>query len=820
MEFAKSAPQTYYGINAMEEPNWINYKIFVSSTFRDMDYERDVIRFHIIPQLNERYRQNKVQFQLVDLRVGINTTSLSEEEKENHVLNVCFNNIEQSRPFFIALLGDRYGWIPSDQRWEAVFQRLNLEQQHLLSNSKGKSVTEMEILYGAIGNEGQHIDHSVFMVRSNKSYANMPAEVRKKFKDENEQQLKSLKQNIELIATRKQEEANVCYYDLEWDEKENKFIHLDDFETKLFDRLTDVIDQEIAQIDEEEKTWQGQETRNMLLQTSYAAQNSVITSFTEQAISLLDQGQNQILVCGSSGAGKSVIAAQCVEYLKLHGKQCCIAAVGQTTYSRQMRYILYRWLCQLGINGVNMENMSNPKLYELLHQRVEELRENGEEVWFVIDGVEHFAEYNDDDVYQVWLWEGVNVIMTVHSDYTSKVKHYHPYFQEITIDKWSREDKKELLAHYELQGNIELPNQIVDSMIASESSPLRMKMLMSVLCQLSISDFMSIRAMEETDEMTKINNYLISLVENAPRNFDDFVRYVFSILTGRMEASNANLLLFRYIAASVAGLRESDMSALLGKDWNPLTFHSLAFILGDIMTEDHYSRLWSIRSSIRDALLPNDKREIYRDLVKYLLTLSNDDALKRSILMYCIIEAEEYGDGASYLGEYCEYEDDKDMQTWLETSITLLLVDKERLTHLTNLCAKMPASKVAVFVDQIIRNGLNDIHDMQKTAEGKLWQKTLLSNLGEVELDVASGAAYKYAYQLLQTYNKEENIAKKKLYLNKAAETFECCVKYNPNDANAKQMYAVTLMELAQVAMSENNMEEADQLMSKMAELY
>ena len=33
-------------------------------------------------------------------------------------------------------------------------------------------------------------------------------------------------------------------------------------------------------------------------------------------------------------------------------------------------------------------------------------------------------------------------------------------------------------------------------------------------------------------------------------------------------------------------------------------------------------------------------------------------------------------------------------------------------------------------------------------------------------------------------------------------------------------MYAVTLMELAQVAMSENNMEEADQLMSKMAELY
>lgn len=27
------------------EQNWINYKIFVSSTFRDMDFERDVMDY-------------------------------------------------------------------------------------------------------------------------------------------------------------------------------------------------------------------------------------------------------------------------------------------------------------------------------------------------------------------------------------------------------------------------------------------------------------------------------------------------------------------------------------------------------------------------------------------------------------------------------------------------------------------------------------------------------------------------------------------------------------------------------------------------------
>ena len=806
-------------VNIMEQ-NWINYKIFVSSTFRDMDFERDVIRFRIIPELNDRYRPYRIQFQLVDLRVGINTSNLSEEEKENHVLNVCFNNIEQSRPFFIALLGDRYGWIPSDKRWETVFRRLNLEQQHLLSHSKGKSVTEMEILYGAIGNDGQYIDHSVFMVRSSRSYANMPPEIRSNYKDENEQQLNSLKQDILSTAAKKHEEANICYYDLEWDRAQNKFVRPDDFKTKLLARLTEVIDHEIAHIDEEEKTWQGQETKNAILQTEYAAQNSITTSFYQNLIRLIEQGRHQILISGDIGCGKSVLAAQSIEYLRKKGKKCCIATVGQTAYSRRMRDILYRWLYQLGSYETKIEALSNKQLYDLIRQRTEELRRAGEEVWFIIDGVEHFAEYNDDDVYQVWLWEEANVIMTAHPDYKPKIKHYHPYLTEITIDEWSHSDKLTLLDFYQRQGNMELPDKITERLISDGQSPLRIRMLMDVVCQLSISDFRTIRAMEEPDEMTKINNYLTSLVENAPRNFDDFVRYVFSILTDRMEASEAHLRLFRYIAASVVGLRESDMELLLGKEWDPLAFHSLAFILGDIMHEDHYSRLWTISNSVRNALLPRDKRDIYKELVHFLLTLPNDDSLKRSILVYCIIEAEEYGEGASFIGEYGEYENDEDMQTWLETSITLLLTDKERLTHLTNLCAKMPASKVPVFVDQIIRNGLNDIHDMQKTAEAKRWKQTLLTHLEEDEIDVPSGAAYKYAYQLLQTYNHDEDIAKKKRYLTKAAELFERCIRYDSGDEKATQMYVVTLTELAQAAMEENDMEEANRLMEKMTELY
>ena len=31
------------------DKNWRRYNIFISSTFKDMDYERDVIKFKVIP---------------------------------------------------------------------------------------------------------------------------------------------------------------------------------------------------------------------------------------------------------------------------------------------------------------------------------------------------------------------------------------------------------------------------------------------------------------------------------------------------------------------------------------------------------------------------------------------------------------------------------------------------------------------------------------------------------------------------------------------------------------------------------------------------
>src|SRR5439155_26698150 len=92
---------------------WKARPIFLSSTFRDMHAERDYLRHHVFPRLEEQLHKRRHQIEWVDLRQGVESeTATTEEQRELLVLKVCLAEIKRSRPFLIVLLGDRYGWVP------------------------------------------------------------------------------------------------------------------------------------------------------------------------------------------------------------------------------------------------------------------------------------------------------------------------------------------------------------------------------------------------------------------------------------------------------------------------------------------------------------------------------------------------------------------------------------------------------------------------------------------------------------------------------------------------------------------------------------
>ena len=87
-------------------------RVFISSTFRDMDSERNYLVKTIFPQLHKRCQERGVEFTELDLRWGVT----EEEAKHGKVIKICFSEIDRYRPsmpFFIGILGERYGWIPT-----------------------------------------------------------------------------------------------------------------------------------------------------------------------------------------------------------------------------------------------------------------------------------------------------------------------------------------------------------------------------------------------------------------------------------------------------------------------------------------------------------------------------------------------------------------------------------------------------------------------------------------------------------------------------------------------------------------------------------
>jgi len=115
-------------------------RVFVSSTFRDFAAERERLARFTFPALRRLCEERAVVFADVDLRWGIT----EEQAAEGEVLPICLAEIDSSRPFFIGLLGERYGWVP-----EHIADEL-LESHPWLAEHRERSVTELEIVHGVL----------------------------------------------------------------------------------------------------------------------------------------------------------------------------------------------------------------------------------------------------------------------------------------------------------------------------------------------------------------------------------------------------------------------------------------------------------------------------------------------------------------------------------------------------------------------------------------------------------------------------------------------------------------------------------------------
>ena len=157
--------------------NYKNIKIFISSTFCDMDAERDAIMNRVYPAVAQALAPKHIHVDFIDLRWGVSTQQIAENERENHVLRECIDSINESRPFFIGLLGDRYGWVPSQESWDCIIDSMSDHEKQFINQdtAEARSVTELEMLFGSLI-DSDNLHRSLFCFRNPAVYEHMDKE--------------------------------------------------------------------------------------------------------------------------------------------------------------------------------------------------------------------------------------------------------------------------------------------------------------------------------------------------------------------------------------------------------------------------------------------------------------------------------------------------------------------------------------------------------------------------------------------------------------------------------------------------------------------
>ncbi|XP_008297460.1 telomerase protein component 1 [Stegastes partitus] len=120
-------------IPASPKLRWRGVRVFISSTFRDMHSERDVLVRSVFPELRRRAAQHRIHLQEVELRWGVT------EEESERAAQLCLSEVCRSQ-MLVGILGERYGTAPPKPDLPDLPQ-----YSWLASAPEGLSITEMEI---------------------------------------------------------------------------------------------------------------------------------------------------------------------------------------------------------------------------------------------------------------------------------------------------------------------------------------------------------------------------------------------------------------------------------------------------------------------------------------------------------------------------------------------------------------------------------------------------------------------------------------------------------------------------------------------------
>lgn len=599
---------------------WKTLSVFVSSTFADMDAERDYLNYHVFPLVNERLRPYRLSLRVIDLRWGINTEKMDEQTVERKIMRVCFDEIERSKPFFIGLLGNRYGWVPVQQSD---------------SQFSGISITAREIWHGFLKREDD-VSGCVFMEREASCLDAIEPEKRAIYDDAysadatvrttHPKKLKALKESIIAHFDDAGAERKYQTYTAQWNGE--KFVGLDAFGNAVYDAILAEVVKRYGKVpyscepfesisrDEDEFVYSKQKY-------PYPCQR-----FFEQVRKTIVGAQGVLALTGCSGSGKSSLYAHLVQsffspdYIILYHSTAAGNNYDLIDVLRYWNRCLENALSQSAVETSTLETTISR------FQKLVARTPQGRKTLVFIDGIESFelSEYTRFlSFFSRVPDEHRAMVITCPAENADTVAKYHKSLQAISIPPLDEQEALQIVANITKDEHKELPEEIIQHLLSKRddggspcfSNPLWLSVAIEQIKCFSQSDYSAIRQYGKD-----YNRAFICYTAEKIGSMNPAISELLHGFLQTMETFYGSLprRLFELLSVSLHGLQEETIGALLTSAYLPVQFAAARSFLRDFVAEQGDERYWRITHSIcRLSLVSDLQAKIAGEIASYYM---------------------------------------------------------------------------------------------------------------------------------------------------------------------------------------------------------
>lgn len=599
--------------------------VFVSSTFKDMHYERDAIHEKVLPALNKAGAEYGQIISFCDLRWGVNTGELDSEEGSKKVLSVCLNEIERCKPYMIVILGERYGWIPEPS---TIANALEGHPDFALDELE-KSVTALEIEFGALSDPGQ-LDRTFFYFRE---IDGNPSDVYRSEDAHRAEKLNKLKERIRKFAGRQ-----LKSYRVSWDAEKECLVGLADFAQMVIRDIKGAMEEE-WRLSAQESAFHRELRMHWELAEKKALQCSGRDALIRSYLEELEQGERMIVITGEAGSGKSTLMGVLSVIMRLSGADVLPIFCGYTTKSDTaleiVQSIVFFLRECLGEPEGGEEPDSEKEWLKLMNRLVGKYtKKGGRHAVLVIDAADQLLAGELRDSLRFLperLTDRVRVVLSCLDGFPLSYEHH-------TLPLMGKEDKPDVIRGILSLHRRELEDVVISAIAEKPSSdhPLYMNLLIQQLLMMNKNDFDDIAG--HGDGMSAISSHQLELIRKSADDLDGICREVIHSAAGRIGGGFVEKAM-EYLAVSRHGLRESDLEGLLREEgilWNALDFSLFINYLRNMFLIRDDGRVDFSHKSFREGLCRDrkDEKKLHVKLWEWLKKLPEDDEVKVQEMLY------------------------------------------------------------------------------------------------------------------------------------------------------------------------------------------